>query len=207
MIERICRNFPAPAHYLICQTDAEQMNSHLMQQLVQPFQKGRKHSLWSTAARQLPELGRHIGWVPNKLPGTFLSETVVMEIADACAAQHNSLTAQPEHVRLAEDLLQRLQLSELAWRNPFSLSEGETKLVWLLTQWAKGPEYLIIGYLPTSLSAPNIRRVLQFFMEPPSSSPQMPVIILGYLANHIDWCQSLLKHRNWKAIAWENDLL
>lgn len=207
MIERLYQNFPATAHYLLCQTEAEQLNSHLMQRLVLPFQKGRKHSLWSAAARQLPDLGRRIGWVPNKLPGTFLSETVVMEIADACAAQDNCLKAHSQHVCIAEDLLQRLKLSELALRNPFSLSEGETKLIWLLTQYAKRPDYLIIGYLPTSLSAPNIRRVLHFFIDPPGALSQPPIIILGYLKNHSNWCQPLLECSNWKSMMWENNLL
>ncbi|MDZ7264396.1 MAG: hypothetical protein ONB16_07415 [candidate division KSB1 bacterium] len=207
MIKDISHNFPATHHYLICQADAEQINLHLMQKLVQPFHKGRKHSLWSATARQLPDLGRQIGWVPNKLPGTFLSETVVMEIADAYAAPRNSLKALPEHIRRAEDLLQRLQLSELAQRNPFSLSEGETKLVWLLTQWAKKPDYLIIGYLPTSLSPPNISRVLDFLMDDHSSSGRQPVLIFGCLANHMEWCRPLLECGDWEVITWESSLI
>lgn len=197
MIDWFYRNFPAGKNYLVCQTESEQINSFLMQRLVAPFQAGRKHNLWGKLAKGLPLIGRKIGWVPNKLPVTFLNETVELEIADADAARQNLLKPEKENVECARELLQILKLTELAPCNPFFLSEGETKMIWLLTQWAKQPEYLIIGYLPSSLSARSTRNMIQFFLEQKMKNDSHPVIILGYLADQTDWCRELLSHEDW----------
>ena len=80
MIEWLNQNFPVGKNYLVCQNDKEQINSLLMERLVAPFQTGRKHNLWGEAAEKLPQIGKRLGWVPNKLPAIFLTETVENEI-------------------------------------------------------------------------------------------------------------------------------
>ena len=201
MIESLLNNFPAGKNYLVCQEYSEQINSFLFEKLVSPFQHRHRQNLWGSAAKNLPLLGRNIGWIPNKIPATFLSETVESEIAEACSVQENILQPEKKHFIATRKLLDQFNLTELSGRNPFFLSEGETKMVWFFTQWMKQPDYLIIGYLPSGLSKPRIQNVLDFFVEQEEESTRHPVIILGYIAHQRDWCASLLEQKNWENIS------
>lgn len=200
MIEWLGQNFPIGKNYLVCQRDKEQINSFLMERLVAPFQTGRKHNLWGEVAKKLPQIGQQLGWVPNKLPGIFLTEKVENEIADAMAVTNNYLQPVPEHIDKARQLLKRFDLINLASRNPSFLSEGETRIVWLLTQWVKRPIYFIIGYLPPGLSRQRIKDVINFLDEETKNSDDTPAIILGYQPDQSDWCASLFSNEKWQTI-------
>jgi len=200
MIEWLQKNFPAGKNYLVCQKNQEQINSLLMDKLVAPFHAGRKHSLWGETAKQLPSIGRKLGWVPNKMPSIFLGETVELEIADALAAQEKQYQPTIKHIETAKNLLARFNLIELAHRKPVFLSEGETKILWFLTQWVKTPEYLIIGYLPSGLSTTRIKELVDFLIEEGENSDRSFVIILGYHPDNLDWCISILSHKDWKVL-------
>lgn len=201
MLEWLNQNFPIGKNYLVCQNDKEQINNFLMKQLVAPFQTGRKHNLWGVAARELPQIGRQLGWVPNKIPAIFLAETVENEIADALAAANDYLHPIAEHLEAARILLNRFDLLHLAQRNPLFLSEGETKIIWFLTQWVKQPTYLIIGYLPAGLSKQRIKDVLNFLGEEKQTNENSPVVIMGYQPNQADWCANLLSSNEWQKTA------
>lgn len=200
MIEWLRENFPEGKNYLVCQRNREQINSYMMDHLVAPFQVGKKHNLWGEIAKKLPSIGQKIGWVPNKMPATFLSESVELELADALAAQENSLRPQKKHLEAAKELLNSFNMVNLAHRNPFFLSNGEAKILWFLTQWAKKPEYLIIGYLPTGLSKPRIYDLINCFIETSRTYEKYPGIILGYQLDYIEWCKTLIYHKEWEII-------
>jgi energy-coupling factor transporter ATP-binding protein EcfA2 len=200
MIEWLEQNFPVGKNYLVCQHHKEQINSFLMERLVAPFQTGRKHNLWGEVAKKLPQIGQQLGWVPNKLPAMFLTESVEDEIADAMAAADNCLLPTEEHIEKARQLLKQFDLFKLCSRNPSFLSDGETKIIWFLTQWVKRPIYLIIGYLPSGLSKQRIKDVITFLDEEKTNSDAAPVIILGYQPDQTDWCVNLLSNEQWQII-------
>lgn len=203
MLEFLRANFPSSKHYLVPQKDSEEINRFVEEFLVTPFQAGRKHNLWGSTAKALPELGRRIGWVPNATVAPFLNESVEMEIADACAVSENIIQPRAEHRQIANSLLQRFEMESLAQQNPFHLSEGETKLLWLLTQWVKRPEFLIIGYLPSSLSKQRIKQVVDFIKAETKDAEFSPICILGFQKSYTEWCAPLLENEEWVELpAW-----
>jgi ABC-type molybdenum transport system ATPase subunit/photorepair protein PhrA len=200
MIEWLYQNFPVGKNYLVAQHEKEEINSFLMERLVTPFQTGRKHNLWGKTAEKLSQLGQILGWIPNQLPAIFLTETVENTIADAMAAAERYLQPVPKHFELARALLKRFDLINLALQNPMFLSEGETKIVWFLTQWVKRPIYLIIGHLPSGLSKGRIADIINFLVEENRTSDISPIIILGYHLDQTDWCANLLSNKQWQTI-------
>ena len=132
MIAWLQQNFPLGKNYLVAQTHREQLNSILMPYLLTQFQSGRKQNLWGEKAMELPTIGRELGWIPNKMPGTFLNETVGLELADAIATTKNNVLPGFHEIQTAHVLLHRIHLSDLAERHPLQLSEGETKILWFL---------------------------------------------------------------------------
>jgi len=198
MIAWLSKNFPVGSHYLVCQSHSEQINQWIADRLITPFQRGRKHILWGNIAEQLPLIGKRLGWAPNKIGLSFLNETVEFELADAVAIRENAFQIESSHINQARDLLNRFNLIDLKDQNPFSLSEGETKLLWFLTQWIKQPEYFAIGYLPTSLSQQRIQMIINFLLEATTKQITHPAFILGYLDSQSEWCQPLLSNSRWK---------
>jgi len=198
MIEWLHKNFPHGSNYLIAQKDTEQINSCMSRQLVLPTYVGRKHSLWGDAAKRLSAIGKEIGWVPNKLPAAFLAESVEMEIADAWAATEGLLQSKKYHVDQTREILAQFNLLKVAQRNPYFLSEGETKLLWFLTQWVKQPEYMIIGHLPSSLSKNRTDEVVNFILKSETNLKSSTTIILGFVVHQKDWFSELLKNSKWK---------
>jgi ABC-type molybdenum transport system ATPase subunit/photorepair protein PhrA len=201
MMAWLGENFPAGKNYLVGQNHKEQINSFLIERMVVPFQSGRKHRLWGIEAERLHQIGRKLGWVPNKIPGTFLSDTVENEIADAAAAAENYMQPLHQHLDIARNLLSRLNLLHLAQSHPLFLSEGETKILWFLTQWVKKMSYLIIGYLPSSLSISKVSELVNFMLEENGRLDSQPVIILGYEPSQIEWCQGLFSHQDWQVVS------
>lgn len=201
MIDWFIKNFPIGKHYLVCQPHGEQINAYLIDRLVAPFQIGPKHNLWGKVAKQLPAIGKKLGWVPNKIPAIFLNDKVETEIADAIAARENCLRPELHHFENARMLLDRFNLHELAQRNPMFLSEGETKILWFLTQWVKKPQYLVIGYLPASLSTHRTTDLVNFLLEELSQSDTMATLILGYQLEYRAWCSELFSSNNWEIIS------
>lgn len=201
MLAWLYQNFPISKNYLVRQDFSEQINSYLRQRLVAPFQSGRKHNLWGATAATLPQLGKQLGWVPNKIPAIFLSTTVEHEIADAGAAAENKLQPDDQHFEIARKLLNQFGIHHLAQHNPFYLSQGETKILWFITQWLKKPRYLIIGHLPSGLSEHNIHTILNFMMNQKPALDQSPTIILGYQPDQADWCARLFTETAWQSLA------
>ena len=105
MIEWLYQNFPIGKNYLVCQGHKEQINSFIEARLIAPFHAGRKHNLWGEFAARLPQIGKQVGWIPNKMPAIFLTETVEHEIADALAAAEDYLEPHDKHFQTARKLL------------------------------------------------------------------------------------------------------
>ena len=194
MIENLRSNFPRGRHYLVRQKEPGEIDAIMRQGLFAQLQRGRKRNLWGELAGQLPEWGRRIGWVPDNFPLVFFSETVIGEIAGAMAAVDNRIVPTRRELRRAAVLLRQLGLADLSRRNPFQLSQGETKLMWFLCQWAKSPEYLVIGHAPTSLSVRRVAHLVEFLREASkaATSEIMPTLVLGYTAGDRTWYQDLL---------------
>lgn len=197
MIAWLTQNFDIGGNYLVAQQHSEQLNTLLAEQLVAPFHVGRKHNLWGVLARQLPAIGRRLGWVPNQLPALFLNRTVLEEIADAAAAAEQLIEPMERHFEQASQLLSKLRLERLSFRSPLSLSEGETKIVWLLTQWIKSPDFLVIGHLPTNLFASKVVELIDFISDASNRQPGPKTIILGYQSDQMEWCERLLARSDW----------
>jgi len=198
MIDWLKKNYLPGSNYLVGQKDAEQINNCMSRQLVLPACVGRKQSLWGEAAQNLSAIGNKIGWVPNKLYAAFFAESVEMEIADACAAREGLLQADKNHVDYSREILKKFNFFHFALRNPYFLSEGETKLLWFLTQWVKQPEYLIIGHLPSSLSKSRTDEVVNFILKSEPNLERSTTFILGFVPHQKDWFSELLKNSKWK---------
>ena len=194
MIDSLYRNFPRGRHYLVHQQEPGEIDTIISRGLFTQLQRGRKRNLWGELAGQLPEWGRKIGWVPDNFPLVFFSETVTGEIAGTMAASNNRIGTPRDELRRAAVLLRQMELTDLSRRNPFQLSQGETKLVWFLCQWAKSPEYLVIGHLPTSLSARRVAHLVGFLKKASTAAAgdAMPTLVLGYTAGDQRWYQDLL---------------
>lgn len=200
MITWLQQNFPPGKNYLVHQNDKEQINSFLADRIVMPFQIGRKHNLWGEIATKLPQIGKKLGWVPNKIPGTFLAETVERELADALAATESNFKPHTLHFENARNLLTQFNLLSISQQSPLSLSQGEMKLIWFLSQWVKKPEYLIIGYLPSGLSKTRIRNIIKFVTKKQDQTVNGPSVILGYQRSNTEWCNELFSDKNWRVI-------
>ncbi len=206
MMNWLTQHFEIGRNYLIAQQHREQLNTLIFERLVAPFQIGRKQHLWGELARQLPAIGRRLGWVPNQIQALFLNRTVEEEIADAAGAAERLLRPQQRHLELAIHLLDQLRLSHLAHRPPLSLSEGETKIVWLLTQWVKSADYLVIGDLPANLFAPKVAELTDFILAPSNRRFGPKTIILGYQPDQIDWCRHILARSDWLKLPFTADM-
>ncbi|MDH4155969.1 MAG: hypothetical protein OEW00_01660 [candidate division Zixibacteria bacterium] len=200
MIDNLYRNFPRGRHYLVRQQEPGEIDAIISKGLFTHLQRGRKRNLWGELAGQLPEWGRKIGWVPDNFPLVFFSETVTGEIAGTLAATNNRIRATRHELRRAAVLLRQMELTDLSRRNPFQLSQGETKLVWFLCQWAKTPEYLIMGHVPTSLSTRRAAHLVTFLKNESraaAANTTFPTLILGYSPGDQQWYRGLLTENYW----------
>ena len=202
MLNCLKKYFPPNAHYLILQKSQDEINSYFLGALFAGTQFMHKKDLWGKASEKIPQWGKQLGWVPDHFSLVFLSETVELEIAEALALKHSKYTTSKKELSIARSLLNKLGISELKDRNPFFLSEGETKMVWLLSQWAKLPQYLIIGNLPLSLSKNKLDKVLHFLLNSNNIANKMgfvgPTIILGCHGEKNNWYHELLSEPTWQ---------
>jgi len=198
MIEWLHKRFPQGSNYLVAQKNVEEINNCMSRQLILPACVGRKHSLWGESAQSLSAIGNKIGWVPNKLHASFFTDTVEMEIADACAAKEGLLKPDINHMEQTREILMHFNFLHFAPRNPYFLSDGETKILWFLTQWIKQPDYMIIGHLPSSLSARRTQELVNSISRSMTNSEINMTIILGYVVHQKDWFSELSRNHKWK---------
>ena len=206
MLNFLAEHFPPQFNYLVRQQIGGEIDSFFKAALYYRTESVHKKELWGKMSQRIPHWGKQLGWVPDHLPLLFLSETVELEIAEAFCSQYGRLNANEGDLSIARSLLTALKLSELSDRNPYFLSEGETKLVWLLSQWAKQPQYLIASNLPTSLSAHRLKTVIEFLTSSEKISTTIgnsnpPILILGCLENQNQWFDGLLLNPKWKLVA------
>ena len=205
MLNFLIKHFPANANYLIVQKTQDEINSFFTEILFNRTQFSHKKDIWGKTSEMLPQWGKQLGWVPDHFALLFLSETVELEIAESLSLKYGKLVANQKDITIARSLLNKLGIPELSSRNPFFLSEGETKLVWLLIQWAKLPQYLIVGNLPTSLSNTRFNIVMDFLINSNEYAQEIgfdesPVIILGCQNKGENWCQKIISSSDWQLL-------
>ncbi len=199
LLDFLAHHFRPAGNYFVQQKNENQIEKALAGCLQFPGQNRERIKMNRKARRELDVLNRKIGWVPDSLPRIFLADTVELEIAEALAARDNLLFAEKQHCDEALALLTEFQVLPLAGKNPFYLSAGESKLIWLLTQLAKQPEYLIIGNLSLNLSRSRIEQLLEYFEKLPTNVHGQLSIILGLSRSFSQ--DNLLKkitQRKWK---------
>ena len=212
MLNKFKEYFPASSHYIVKQNSADEINSFFLQVLFQNTQSTHKKDIWGKVSQQIPDLGKMFGWVADHFPLLFLSESVVLEIAESICCRNNRLIADKNELEIARYLLNKMGILHLADRNPFFLSEGETKIVWLLCQWAKSPEYLIIGNLQNGLSNNKIDRIVDFLLSSNKIAMETnvinPTIILGCFNERNKCYQKIMSNSDWKFVkSWPLNLL
>jgi len=204
VISDLERHFPRDGHYLLKQSHPGMIDQWIKGHVYDPFQRIAKHKLWGTEVKDVPMIGRWLGWVPDHFPFMFFSDRVVQEIADCMAVRNERVSGDKEDRMMAMELLSYVGLTDLAPNHPFFLSEGETKVIWLLCQWVKCPEYFIIGHLPSGLSENRLKSCLAFLLDSQSPAHSMgfssTTFILGYLNDDPEWYGCLMAEKNWKLV-------
>lgn len=179
LLDFLEKYFLPKGNYFVQQTKSCQIDETLFAFLHFPGNRGTE-KLSRKARRQLDALFKKIGWVPDLVSMFFLNDTVEQEIADAVAARNNLLFAEKAHFNEAMEMMTEFNLLNLIGKNPFYLSAGESKLVWLLTQIAKQPEFLVIGNLLVSLSRQRVEQLLCYFEKFQSKTARQTSIIVGH---------------------------
>ena len=203
MFAYLSKHFPRSHHYLVEERRQDDIDNFFIEKLFDPFGKGSKHTIWGEQAREFSIIGSRLGWVPDHVPVVFFRETVEHEIADALASKQNRLVGEENEIEQARFLLEQIGISDLSGQNPYFLSQGETKLVWFLSQWAKLPDYLVISYLPAGLSQQRINRLLAFLLNSEKMADFLkvssPTFVLGYLDHDKRWYENLISEPNSKS--------
>ncbi len=191
-------------HYLLLQKEGHRITDFFSDTLYKPLLSGHKQTIWGNFSQMLPQIGRKIGWVPDGIPLIFFNQTVLSEIAESCSIYRGTIEATDNDFQIAIELLNTFELSDISSRNPFFLSEGETKIVWFLTQWAKRPEYLFINNLHQSLSHRRSNQFLHFLKESDSFADNLgfrgPSVVLGIAHPETSRYENLISDIKWKLI-------
>ncbi len=163
-----------------------------------------RHSLWSEPARRLERIGGLAGWVPDHFPLFFFNERVLEETAAALSARRGQVRTETADRDRAAALLAELDIMHLGERSPYTLSQGETKLVWFLVQYAKAPRWLLLDHLPSGLSPAWQEKLIGFIRNRIMAADTPPVSwVLGALPGE-EWYEPLLAAGNWRRITWES---
>ncbi len=173
--------FPAPHHYGVIQRhslEIDQFMDSLFPELYSPSSPNRSISMDYSEAHST------VGWVFQLEQPIFLTTSVQDEIATSFCALNNSLKVTGEAKRKALELLTYFNLMYVAERNPFILSQGETKIVWLICQWIKASSYLVISNLQADLSVQHQQTLWSFLMNSQTYAKsfkiKQPQLIVGF---------------------------
>ncbi|MBN1348922.1 hypothetical protein JXJ21_05895 [candidate division KSB1 bacterium] len=198
LIKFLNKHFPAGQQYLIQQRYPGEIDHFIINRVYNP--DGRWHSVSGTqeADADLPAVGRRLGWIPNEIPVVFFSDSIEQEIANAVASPRNQASGGKAELERAQQLMVEVGIADLQRRNPFSLSVGETKIVWFLCQWAKSPDYLISGNLPNHLSPMRLERLIQFIQHVQYNATDLksikaPTILLGFSTPEENWIERFMQ--------------
>lgn len=209
MIELLYREFPGDFNYLAEETEAGEIDTFMEERLFTPSQKVSRSSLWGAESKRVSGIGCRLGWVPDRFPLIFFSESAGREIADSMAAKQNRAAGGEEEMEKAVALLKLAGMEYLRERQPYQLSDGEMKIVWFLCQLAKQPDFLIIGNLPSGLSPDRVTHLLNLLKDPErifsAAGFDSPKFILGCGSEGAVWYEELLAQKRWKKI--QNRLL
>ena len=186
MLSHLRIHFPGGTHYLILERTHDEIDHWLMNVLHYPEMNRSRKEVWVPESEDIARIGRRLGWVPHSLPVLFFFETVKEEIAAAFTAANNQVEGNDSAMDQTLSLIHRLELTHLKDRQPFSLSEGESKLVWFLCQWAKNPEYFIIENFFSGLASDYSNRLLSFIQETSQRNDRDSIFCPTFLIGHPD---------------------
>ncbi len=179
---------PREGHVLLPLTYPGDLDYFLKTGLFDPYQRLSAHQLWGKGARQTVSLGGKTGWVPNHLPVVFFSSTVLEEAALSLAGNSGLLRPENRHIQEAFKLIRQAGLENLSERSPWTLSTGESKLLWVVIQWCKSPQWLFIDDLPANFSEETLNKVIAMMLAPVLGGPRQ--IVLGFVDNS-PWIEPL----------------
>ncbi|MBN1155614.1 hypothetical protein JXB12_11920 [candidate division KSB1 bacterium] len=163
-----------------------------------------KREIWGAKSRVTSLYGQRIGWVPNRFEFIFFSDSVVGEVAESLSHRHNSLKTDEQHFNQAKELIERLRIGHLRDANPAFLSEGETKLLWFLTQYAKSPEFMIIPRLTAGLSVMRVNTLIDFILDSDRldspSNGRSPKYVIGLSSSDSSYLDRFTSAGRWTVI-------
>ena len=166
-------------YFLLKQKVAGELNEICARLLLHPGAILSGENSRTSSGKELNFLSHFIGWVPEDMPGVFLEDIVVREMAAAFARRENSKNVIDAHLDEALHWLRVFQMENLAQKNPLILSRGERVFLWLLLQVAKEPEYLILGQIPHCFSRERRKIFFELLNNFPRWGGEKTSVILG----------------------------
>ena len=182
--------------FLVKENVPGEIEQYLTAILFDPINQTSRHGIWGAEAQTISEIGKWLGWLPSQVPLLFFADTVVQEIANSFAAVNRKAAGSDRQRKKADQILKELDLAHLRKRNPYTLSLGESKIIWFINQWAKQPEYLIVSDFKAGLSNLLQNRLVQFIqnmMKVSQKTGKMKAVILGVHPKAKLWAQNLEK--------------
>lgn len=197
--------FPKGSNYLILSNDLLKVNSYFMNQIYIQTSSIHKKEIWGEKSRLTTQYGKEIGWVPDQFDHIFFADTVRGEIAEALINRNNELIPEEADFLEADNLIAELKIEHLSQSNPFFLSEGETKLLWFISQFAKAPQYMIITNLTAGLSRARVLLVIDFILKSLSIGKigriMSPTYIIGLSPKDHDFITMLQQIGHWHILS------
>jgi len=189
--------------FLVMEDTPYEIDRFLNERLVKPLDQVSRQGLWGPEAQKISETGKWLGWVPSHTPFLFFADTVIQEIANGFAMHLQKAEGGEDERNKAEVLLKKMKFCHLAQRNPYTLSQGESKIIWFLTQWAKKPDYLIVSDFKAGLSDVLLDRLISFIKHHKKESGlqnNITTVILGFGSDEKSWAQNL-ENEDWHLVS------
>jgi len=194
-------HFKPASKYLVRLRRHDEIDSVFRHHLYERIESRHRKDLWGADAKRVIDMGRRIGWVSDNIDPVFFANSVVEEIAGSMAAVKNILDFDEVMLTNASHMLETLHLSHLAHQKPYMLSEGESKLVWFLSQYAKCPHFLVISNINIGLSKLRSQILLDFLsrfdLQTHSEKRDNTCFIIGYMKDEFENIQELVSHQEW----------
>jgi len=196
--EQLKHHYPSGLFFIKENVPGE-IERFLTENLVLSVAQTSRHRLWGNEAQQISDTGKWLGWIPSHQPFLFFADTVSQEIANSFAAPKQKAEGSDKDRQKAVMLLEKMKLTHLAKRNPYTLSQGESKIIWFLVQWAKAPEYLVISDFNAGLSESMQNRLIEFITKKANHTEVKTVVLAGIANTPNDWIK-MWTHQGWRHV-------
>lgn len=203
-LDFLTQSFPADKDYVICTDDLEKLNSFFIDMIYHRTVATHKKEIWGTKSRMITAYGQSIGWVPDRFDVIFFADSAIGEIAESLVNRQNRLKVCDQHVVEAISFMESLKIGHLRNVNPLFLSEGETKLLWFLSQYVKSPKFLIIPKLTAGLSKMRAINLIEFILHTQRLRHDLkkdsPVYIIGLSTSEHDYADYFKQSDRWQLV-------